>query len=194
MRKRLTLDQRGTTLVDLIIAIALLAMAVAAAGIFATAATRIGSEAGRRTQATALASRELEGLRSYRDFLLKDGQPWPFQGDQGSRDPQDCEKFVMRRAGSGWQMQRVTSGGPVPYTARDENNDTQYEEQFGDFSRLVTACDAPEYQPGAAAPGNYSGANSNIKRIEAKVYWQEQNGQIREVSFDTVMTNWGSDD
>src|SRR5438309_3400985 len=102
-----SLGQSGTTLVDLVVALAVMSMAVASAGALATTASRTGSEAGRRTQATDLAGREMEALHNYRDSIMSSGQPWsnviPASG-AGYNPATHCANFVMQRTSTGWSL------------------------------------------------------------------------------------------
>lgn len=179
-------DQSGTTLIDLIVAIALLAIAITSAGAFASAGARAGNEAGRRTQATALASRELEGLRAAVDVNQRGN--WPFPLSATSRDSAGCETFVMRRSGDGWALAAAATA--QTYAAADENGNPDYDNIYSTFSRLVTACDSRDFNP--TNPPGLSGSRSPlVKRVEVRVYWQEARGPQREASFNTVLTKWG---
>lgn len=165
--------QSGQTMIDLIVALTLLALALASAGALATAATRSGNEAGRRTQATVLAGRELDALRNYRDSVARLGQPWAGI-PSGNCSPGNGAHFIMQRGstnGSGWNLVIPSDGNPVAYSDADEPGYNTY----SGFSRLVTVCD----QPG----------NANAKTVQVNVFWDEANGQ-RNVTFSSMLTNW----
>ena len=182
--------QSGQTMVDLVVAMALLSMAVSSAGALATTSSRVGGEAGRRTQATALATRELEGLRNLRDTSLRVSQSdWPFAAG--------CQYFVMARQGANWTMQpRQNTNDLKAYDPADDNNDTQYDTSqrpggLGSFRRIVRACDGRDYN---ANSGSYSTNNiADVKLIEVIVAWDEDKDS-RQVELHTVLTRWrGSD-
>lgn len=166
--------EAGQTMIDLLVALTLLALALGSAGALATAATRSGNEAGRRTQATMLAGRELDAFRNYRDSVAKLGQPWAGI-PSGNCNPGNGANFIMQRGssnGSGWSLVAPSDGSPVAYSDADEPN---YSANYGGFSRLVTLCDMP--------------GNINAKTVQVKVYWDESSGQ-RQVTFSTMITNW----
>ncbi len=166
-------NQSGQTLIDLMVALTLLSLALASAGALATAATRSGNEAGRRTQATMLAGRELDALRNYRDSVAKLGQPWAGV-PSGNCNPGSGASFIMQRGssnGSGWSLVVPSDGNPVTYSDSDEPGFATY----NGFTRLITVCD----QPG----------NVNAKTVQVNVYWDESNGQ-RHVTFSSMITNW----
>ncbi len=165
--------QEGQTMIDLMVALTLLALALASAGALATSASRSGNEAGRRTQATMLAGRELDAFRNYRDSVAKLGQPWAGI-PSGNCNPGSGASFIMQRGtanGSGWNLIVPSDGNPVAYSNSDESGFATY----NGFTRLITVCDQP--------------SNVNSKTVQVNVYWDENNGQ-RHVTFSTMITNW----
>jgi Tfp pilus assembly protein PilV len=60
--------QAGDTLVEITIALAILAMVLTSCVLLGTSAMRVGSDSKQRSQAAELAQEQAEGLRSYRDI------------------------------------------------------------------------------------------------------------------------------
>lgn len=162
-------NEKGQTLVDLVISIALIALSVTAAGALASTSSRNGGEAGRRSQATALATREMEAVRNYRDNLTRLGRPF------SQLSPGNCRNFYMRKvAGSvdqtGWQL--INTSSPVAYsnaTAGEVGYDS-----YSSFSRIVRVCSTSVLTP-------------NQKNIHVIVSWDEGHGPKREVTFKSVI-------
>lgn len=110
-------NQSGQTIIEVTVALALLALAISSAGALATTSARITSEAGRRTQATALAVKELESLRVYRDTSLS---PLPTSSDNSG-----CSSYILTLPNA-----LTSQATPVAYTGST----------YSGFSRLMTIC------------------------------------------------------
>ena len=178
--------QTGQTMIDVGVAMALMALAVGSAGTLATTAARVGGEAGRRTQATALATRELEALRSYRD--TQQATTWPFQAG--------CQFYTMRQQGEDWQAVPVSpSGSNYPrdylqaYTAADEASSPNFTAASEGFSRVIKMCSGRDFDVNSQAYLPTVNTNPNVKNVEVIVRWEEGNGS-RDVKFHTVLTKW----
>lgn len=155
------------------VALALLSLAVSSAGALASTASRTGNEAGRRTQATALAASELEGLRNWRDTQLRRGNAWPFAASP------ECVRFVMRQNTSTREWEINTTA--TTHQAFANPN-------FNGFRRLLTACNSSEYVLSGATMVRGS-RTPNVKSIQVEVIWDELGG-TRKVQLETVLTNW----
>lgn len=189
MRIRFTKPgQRGQTMVDLIVALALVSAAVTSSGLLATTSARVNTEAGRRSQATALADREIEAIRDYRTQSEKNGLAWESGASvmwpslRTSGD--NCISFEVKRTGSTWALQNVHapggSGTPLAYTAANagETSGGLYDTEYSAFSRVDTVCDV------SAKLGT-----TNTVSVKVLEEWQEANG-TRQVEERTILTDW----
>ena len=169
-------NQRGQTMVDLVVSMALLSSAVASAGLLSTTSARVNTEAGRRSQATALADRELEAVRDFRLASEKTGTTWDtmWPGFSGT----GCTSFYMQRSGDNWNP--IPAGVLTPYTSANAGEtDPKFDNEYSNFSRLITMCDGS---------GIHSGL-SNAVEVTVTEQWGESNGQ-RKVQERTVLTDW----
>jgi Tfp pilus assembly protein PilV len=136
------------------VALALLAMSIMAAGSLSVLAARTNVESGHRSQATALGTRELEAVRKYRDTqVITPGKTWL------DVFPNGCSTFTMKETSGLWSRQ--VSGSPVGFSSAEFSANPQPED-FGAYYRLVKACDAA--------------GDPKYKNVEVTVYWQEGNG------------------
>lgn len=186
-------QQNGQTLVEVVIAIAILAFAMAAAGALATVTTRSSTESGRRTQADALANREMESLRSLQESLVE------APGSQDTlygylRSPQNdtlssgsgCFQFVMHRDQStptGWNTEAPDSvDTPIKFTGSDFNNPDAFE-GYSNFSRLIKLCTSRTWN---AEQNRYESSN-HIYDTEVLVIWREADDVPRKVRFRSII-------
>ncbi|MEX0749095.1 MAG: prepilin-type N-terminal cleavage/methylation domain-containing protein [Candidatus Saccharimonadales bacterium] len=200
MQLRLTKDQTGLTLIEVVIAIALLAIAMAASGALATSTTRLTTESGRRTQATALAMRELETLRNHRDGLAERGggestllitdllANVPAQGS-GSR----CFSFVVvgdEESDTGWRLEPTSSyQEPTAYQQSDFASGGDYV-GFDNFERVIELCETEEYSVDlvdGVAQGGYQ-TSQFLYDVEVRVLWQEAGPPRRELVYRSVLS------
>lgn len=171
-------NQRGQTMVDLVVSLALLSSAVASSGLLATTSARVNTEAGRRSQATALADRELEAVRDYRLTSEKAGTTWDNMWPNFSGS--GCTSFYMQRSGDDWNPVAVSAGSFTGYTSANAGEtDAKFDNEYSSFSRLVSMCDGS---------GIHSGL-SNAVEVTVTEEWNESNGQ-RKVQERTVLTDW----
>lgn len=178
MNKRLSRiwsKQDGVTLIDVMIAMALLAFAVASAGILASSSARVGNEAGRRSQASALANQEIEALHNYRDRMGSTGAEF----FSSSVSCGSGVGYYMINTGGVWSMSAAVNT-PQPYAA-SEFLDAATSKV--DYARMFKLCD--------------DGADFNVKNVEVSVYWNEPNGPLiagsnynRRVLLRSILTNW----
>ena len=180
---RLIKDQKGQTMVDFVVAFALLSLGTASAGVLATTSARVGGEAGRRTQATALATRELEGLRTHRDTLQRTGQANLWDSVQASGVDPNCKTLIVRRDSSdAWSTLAPNNNLPTAYTAADEEGF----DKWSTFRRMVTLCRGHDYD---ADVSSYPSSN-DVYHVKAEVVWDEGHNVERKVSFTTILTTW----
>lgn len=182
-----SLNQSGQTLVDLVVALALISSTVASAGVLSTTSNRVARDAGHRTEAMALAVREMEGLRSYRDTFERNGVDWNTTL-LGVPLP-NCSNFVMTLVGnttvpgSDWTATDIHSTTPVSYdpTRRGfDGGDATLAAKYEGFSRSITTCPAYDYQqtdfnlPNPSGPLNRV-SSSHIRTVVVTVQWLEGN-------------------
>lgn len=179
--------QNGQTLVEVVIAIAILAFAMAAAGTLATATTRSSTEAGRRTKAAALATREAESVRNLRDTLAQrsDDPDTLYDYLRGNSDVHrsgDCFQFVMRQdedEETGWTTLRPSPPDtPIQFTEDDFDNPDGFR-GYDNFSRLITLCLGQEYD---AKSGQYR-SSQHMYDMEIDLTWTEADDIQRELIF-----------
>jgi hypothetical protein len=130
------LNEQGQTLVDLMIALALLALASASAGALATASAHLDTESGQRSQAVALAEREVEGLRDYRQNQELANVTGPTFATMWTNCSAGC---VMNRAGNAWTL--TPEAAYTPYSGAGGTNGGDASlgtATYGGFSRLIT--------------------------------------------------------
>jgi type II secretory pathway pseudopilin PulG len=196
-------NERGQTLIDLIVALALLGSAVAAAGALSTASAQVNAEAGRRTQATGLATRELESLRALRDTAERNGSGWDSVpvfaqtpvGGYYTTGANSCRSFYMKLTGSTWTT--VPATNPVAFTAANAGDTTaNFTFDYGNFSRMTTICPATDYQQtdsqsavpiGPLAP---QFSSSHIYTVSEVVTWSEPRQPLQEVRMNTILSDW----
>lgn len=181
-------QQNGQTLVEVIVAVAILAFAMAAAGALATTTTRSSTEAGRRTQAAALASRETESIRSLRDMLAERGSGQDdtlheyLTDNPDVLERGDCFYFVMRRdesSDTGWATVRPGSRNQtIRYTNNDFSDPGAFE-GYENFSRVNTLCQAREYK---ATEHRYR-KSEHIFDMEIYITWNEADNVPRDLTF-----------
>lgn len=172
-------DQKGQSLIELVVAIAMLALAVVGSARLINSSVRASSEAGRRTQATTLATREFEALRNYRDMQEILGAN-PFAG----LGP-NCTTFVMRKnANRSWSV--VPAATAQPYSQAEEGVSSTEFIQFQPFNRIVELCPSQEYNPITGT----SGPSTNVRKVTITVNWAETDGVPRNVEFVTLLTDW----
>lgn len=102
------LDQRGDTLVEVMIATAILTVVLAASYNIAGAVFRLGQSAKERTQAANLIQEQAEALRSFRD-----SRSWAQFTHPVNGVPRDS-MFWMIGDGGEWRVQRCI-GSPNPF-------------------------------------------------------------------------------
>ncbi len=175
--------ESGVTLIDVAIALALLAIALAAAGALATLSSRVGAEAGRRSQAVELASGELEALHNYRDRQAKQSLLMTPDYFATSKVCPTQDALIMALSGTppnqSWLPVPVAGVIPVSYTAAEVTPQLL----SNGFSRLISLCDT---------------GDPNIKTVEVSVYWTEPNGPVmvagtsfnRRVVLRSILSNW----
>ena len=198
MSNRIFSNQRGQTLVDLVVALALLSSSVASAGILSTASSRSSDEAGRRSQATALADRELEGLRSIRDVAehgADDTIGWtatpPF-------DVSSCHQVTLKQvvtvSGTGWTIADHTAVANTPeaYAQFDFvpalTTPSSYKTAF---KRLVRLCPTNEYKQ-ADSTRTVQQTTPSIAHaftVAITVSWDEANG-TRQVVLNSLLSDY----
>ncbi|MFI5240538.1 MAG: hypothetical protein ACHQUB_02420 [Candidatus Saccharimonadia bacterium] len=196
MLRRFSKLEKGQTLIDVIIAMALLSSTVASAGAISTLSSRVGDEAGRRSQAMALAERDLEGLREYRaEVMLTPGKTWAdvFTNAVDSSGNPCTSNFVMQVDATGWKP-ALCGLGHVSTFANAEASAVSYSGvnildtidpsiavNYQAFSRLDIVQQNVNPATGVTDP------NSEI--VEVIVVWNEGNG-MRSVQLNTVLANW----
>lgn len=188
---RPTYSEGGQTLVDLIVALALLSAAVAGAGWLSTTTAQVNAEAGRRSQATALASRELEGLRAMRDTAeLSGGWATSVLAQNG------CHTYVMHLNQVTRLWTAVPAATPQPYTAASSGGSSlpqsNFNADYSRFSRLTKLCSANDYQqPGSPPAGNVTASSSSsVLTVTEVVQWTEAHGPTRQVTMNTMLTDF----
>ena len=180
---RSAVNQKGQTMVDLVMAFALLSLATTSAGVLATTSARVGGEAGRRTQATALATRELEGLRTLRDTLQRSGQGNLWDYIQVAGTSSTCKTVIVRRDSSdSWSTAAPTNNTHTAYSANDEEGF----DKWSPFRRMVTICPGRDYN---ADISSYPDSNE-VYHVLVEVAWDEGHNVERKVSFTTILTTW----
>ncbi len=175
-------NQSGQTLVELVVALALMAMSITSAAALASVSSKTSGEAGRRSQAVALADREMEALRAYRDSELRDTATF-LDGITGCANDQ-AHQWIMRPSVAGpggWSKATVASptaysSGALDGTSLDINgNSVNFGQIYSSYSRMLTICDA--------------NGDSHTKNVQVQVNWTESNG-TRQVIERTVLTDW----
>lgn len=187
-------NQRGQTLIEVIIAIAVLALAMGSAGSLAATTTRVATESGRRTQATALASREVEALRDHRDRLAENTNPprtlhQYFASTPGATttNADDCHSFTMREDGTsatGWSTESTPAfGNDVAYAGTDFAANTDIE-GVENYSRVVIVCPGEDHD---ADTGQFS-ISEHLYDVAVTVFWSESGGPQRQLTYRTMLS------
>lgn len=118
---RLSTERRGDTLLEVVFALAILAMLLTAVTSGAVAAWRTSRVAGDRTVATALVEEQAEALRAYRGSM-----DWAMFKQVGGTPPglgayitapgtAPSRQFYMNIAGDKWKFQDCGSSNGCPY-------------------------------------------------------------------------------
>ena len=183
-------NQAGQTMVDLVVALALISGSVASAGVLATSSNRVAMDSSHRTEAIGLAEREMEGLRSYRDTFERAGVDWsttPLGVTPG------CSYFVMKLAGTDWVP--VTVGNTQTDYAAQDGGDATLAAKYNGFSRLISACPAKDYQQTDYTAQNPTGPlnatnSSKIRTVTITVNWLEGN-QTKTLVERSMMGDYG---
>jgi prepilin-type N-terminal cleavage/methylation domain-containing protein len=192
---RVYTTQTGLTLVEVVVAIAILAFAMAAAGALVTTTTRSSTEGGRRSQASTLATRESESLRTLQTTIPQETEYDTLyeylQGEEAKSTGSDCFQFVMRQdegSSTGWTTIAPDSPDtPVRFEKADFARDPdKYFEGYENFSRLITACQSEEY----SVEEGYRDSKYIID-VGVRVTWREAGDVTREVKLRDVLTNPG---
>lgn len=200
MRLSYNHDQSGLTLIEVVIAIALLAIAMAASGALATSTVRLTTESGRRTQATALAMRELEALRSHRDGIAErsSGENVSLIADLDEAVPPQgsgprCYTFVMKHddeSGTGWRFEATSSyRATVAYETDDFSTSGEYA-GYDNFQRMVELCETEEYRVelnDGVAQGGFQ-ASDLLYDVAVTVQWAEAGPPMRELVYRSVLS------
>ena len=178
---RRPLNQSGQTMVDLMIALALISGSVASAGVLSTTSNRVALDSGHRTQAIGLAEREVEGLRAYRDTFERLGIDWNTTL-LGVASPA-CSYFTMTSSGADWTP--VSTGGTNVQVSYDPSSggknggDPQLTTNYPGFSRVVETCPSNDYQQtdynqkNPSGPLNMITNSSHVRIIKVTVNWLE---------------------
>lgn len=164
--------ERGGSLVEIIIVVAIIVAALA--GIMGLAAfSLVASETGKQTtEATILAEDTMETLRNYRD-----GTVWDFDD---FTDEYDGLKIVDRD--TAYHFEQSSDTPPrwkliiASETVDEFTRQILFENVCRDGSDNIVAC-----------PG--SGVDSDSVRATVKVSWQER-GRSHEVELEIYLTNW----
>lgn len=100
-------QEKGDTLVEVSIALAILSLVLASSFATASAAFRLGQSARERTQAINYLQQQAEALHNYRD-----NTPWPTLVGLGPGKIPTSGNFYMEPipAGAGWQVKVLASG------------------------------------------------------------------------------------
>ena len=194
MSNRIFSNQRGQTLVDLVVALALLSSSVASAGILSTTSSRSSNEAGRRSQATALADRELEGLRSIRDQTEHGADPAVGWTATAPFNSSVCHEVTLKQSGTlpsvSWIPTTVTA--PQAYAATDfVPSLTGTSPYQAAFKRMVRLCPTNEYQQANAnmTVAKLSPATPHAFTVAVTVTWDEGNG-TRQVVLNSLLSDY----
>lgn len=162
-------------------ALALLSMAVAASGALSSASARINIEAGQRSQATALADRELEAIRLVRANLQNTDALWSSYAPA----PGVCADYVMRRSGDDWVAVTQPDATPVPYDAANSGESATFVNNFSGFSRNLHVC-GRAIRTGSGVTGVDI---TNLVTVTATVTWNTAK-VTNKVTSHTMLTDW----
>lgn len=181
-------------MVDLIVSLALASAAVASSGVLATTASRVNTEAGRRSQATSLADREMEALRDFRNTEENAGTDWNniWTGFTPDSNPGVCVTGYMQRqaqpsptpAPNGqptWRAWKfVPAGSLTAYTAANagEASGSLFDTEYNSFSRSIKICDVSSQL-----------STTHTASVTVTEQWREANGQ-RQVVERTLLSDW----
>lgn len=187
-------SQRGQTLVDLIVALALLSSSVASAGILSTASSRSSDEGGRRSQATALADRELEGLRSLRDQAERAADDSVGWSQTSPFDVNSCHQVTLRQTGIlpeiNWVIADAAITVPQAYINTDfvPINNNAY---LTSFKRMVRLCPTNEFQQTntGMTVAQSAPAMPHAFTVVVTVTWDEANG-TRQVVLNSLLSDY----
>lgn len=188
------LSQSGQTLVEVSIAIAVLALAFVSAGALATTTIRTTTESGRRTQATALATRELESLRTLQIGLAEQSSDpntlLEELEDKNITQNGNCYSFTMQRdtsVPSGWRFEGTTSyGSLIAYQSADFSGG-DFPPNYENFARVVLLCRADDVI--AAGGGSTSTSTSEfLYDVAVTVQWREASQEKRQLTYRTVLS------
>ena len=183
-RKRFKLNQSGQTMVDLVVALALISGSVASAGTLASTSNRIATDSSHRTEAIGLAEREMEGLRSYRDSFEHNGVDWntTVLGYTVGISP-TCSYFVMKLSGTDWIPAVIGTNTQTNYNPASGNDggEPTLTAKYDGFSRIISACPAEDNQQvdyilknPVAIPS--ATITSHLRTITVTTQWLEASG------------------
>lgn len=182
--------------------------AVLASSRLVNTSARVANEAGRRTQATTLANREIELIRVLRDGRIRfagSQDPWaPFPAVGGgytrtvpsSSDIYQCAAFYMEYNQNTNRLEPIEitnfqNGEPVPvrYSSASAVNPGEDPAVYQGYARAISMCEENRYD----VDTNSSSGSGAVRRIEVTVEWEEPDGPTRQVVENTVLSSWGQE-
>ena len=178
-------DNKGLTLIEVVFAIAILAFVLTSTSAIIATMTRSNTEAGRRTQATDLATYELEALRNHRDRLnIGEGQNLASHMSDSSisQNSEGCWQFVVRPDSSSPTQWRVDSATEEEDYSDSDVGANEFE-SIEHFKRQITMCEMDDNIEGNTV------SSQDIYDIAITVSWLE--GGIdsveRDLTYRTIM-------
>lgn len=167
----------GQTLVEVMIAIALLSAAVISTTMLVRQMLRSNLAAGQQTQATALGTEQMELLRAYRDDRIEEGNT----GWENDIMPEasGCRTFYMRSAPSG-EPELIPTSNPVYFS-----NDT--DSYLSLYRRIIEACPGRQYNTGT----NFNSDRTNdFITVEVRVFWDNASDVVNQNVYRGYLSNW----
>lgn len=179
----MTKDNRGVTIIEVVMAIAILALVIVTAVSLFNSSTRLNSESGRRTQAVSLVNREVELLRLYRDDLRRTRTTWSTGMPSVAGG---CVNFVMQETPVGGET-RIDLVTGLMQEAGETTIHQSYGSPYQGFRRVGIMCSGTEYDPES---GTTIYNSSDVRTVQIEVTWEEANGPSRTTRATTVISNW----
>lgn len=173
--KNKNITKSGQTLVEVMVAVALLAATVVSTTALARQLLRSNIDAGQQTQAATLGTQQFELLRAYRDDLIAEGRTaW----DTHIMPSNSCRTFYMETDGSGRPVLRTT-GSPEPFS-----NDTNSYLHL--YRRIIEMCPSREFNMNT---GTYT-ATRDLVTVEVRVMWDDPRGLENNNVYRSYLANW----
>ena len=180
--------ERGQTLIEVVVGVAILVTVLVAATSVATKSLASGVDAYHRLRANSLAVEALEAMRNYRDEWLREYQGQPNLHTRWNNDAMPASSASGRAQICG-QDGSGTCGGLIPGQGRGawyfdrRSSSEQITGSGGSYLRRIWVLDAPKLNPNDATE-----VAGDRKEVTVRVSWTAQDGSTQGVSLTTILS------